>query len=456
MNRRDVLRVGAVAGATLAGCSTREEPPPPTPTRVPPTVGPPDTEARMEQYTAQFGTVVNAASAGAGPGSGRSLDAFLDEVAGDDTLVYLPNGRYPMDDYWNYPTFDNFGLVGDDATIVPPDGYDHAFFGFGQPEAARRLLIDGITFDFRATRTGGRPLIVKVSDALVVRDVTVVGQLDVEAPMMRFDVTADDGQGLVERLRLPDGATVQAWAYGCLVGETNRGDITFRDCHIAGFPNNGLYAEPPSGRIRVVGGRYENNNVSNVRVAGGALVKGVHVRCDRQREGFNNMRGIRLRTGTDAVVEDCFVEFENVSASDGGIVLPGTMDAATIRNTRVRMSADNVAAVLCKPPERNDGRQALRCESVCIDGSAANTAAILVENRDGCVFDDVSIRQTGRNRDGIEVIGSDDGVVRNSKISVTGEPLVVVNSTISTENVWTNNDPARSIVDCSANGRPDG
>lgn len=450
MNRRDVMRLGAVAGATLAGCSTRDTSPPPTPTRPPPTAVPPDSEERLAQYTERFGTVVNAADAGAGPGGGRALNAFLVDVAQDDTLVYLPNGRYEIDDPWFFPSFDNFGIVGDDATIVPPEEYSDMFFGFGRSLEARSLLIDGITFDMTASRTGGRPLIAKVTDSLVVRDVTVVGQLDVDAPMMRFDIMSEDGQGLVERLRLPDGAILSSGAYGCLVSDTSQGDLTFRDCHIAGFPNNGLYAEPPSGTIRVIGGRYENNNVANVRVAGGSLVKGVHIRCDVAPDGYNNMRGIRLRTGTDAVVEDCFIEFLNVTGSDGAITLPGTMHASTIRNTHIQIDANNVAAILAKPPEENDGRQALRCENVCIEGSANNSSAILVENRDGCMFDGVSIRQTGLNRDGIEMIGSNGTVVRNSKISVTGEPIVLVNSTANTENVWTNDDPERSVVECAS------
>lgn len=452
MKRRAALRFAAASMAGFAGCSTRDgtpTPPPRTTARSP--TGTPY-PARLQQYAGQFGSLVDASSARLGSTGGQPLDAYLADIAADDTLVYLPRGRYRIDDTWTYPAFENFGVVGDDATIEPPEGYADGIFEMGVPEEATSFLIDGVTFDFRAEETGGTPLNLRVRDNLVVRDVSVLGTLDVDETMIRIDVTGESGTGLVERLKLPDGAIYDSQSYGCFVGSTNRGDITFRDCHVAGFPNNGIYAEPPAGRMAVIGGRFENNDVANVRVGGGerGLVRGVHVRCDTAPEEFGNMRGIRLRQGTGTVIEDSFVELLDVTASDGAITIASEMNAATIRNTHVRIDRDNVAGILAKPPRTNDGGQSIRCENVCIEGSAANTAALLVENRDGCVFDRLSIKQTGADRDGIELLRSADSVLRDSQISVTGEPVVLVGSDLETANVWTNEDPEHSDLDCDS------
>jgi len=357
---------------------------------------------------------------------------------GDDTLLYLPEGRYLLEDTLAIHEFTNFGIVGRGATIVPASGSSNVLFSLGRPGRASGLVVDGLTFDFRAPNTGGRPLFVKVDDGLVVRDVTVRGSQDVDSDTMRFDVTSPSGSGLVERMRLPDGARPETGSVGCLVGGSNQGDLTFKDCHIAGFPNNGLYAEPPAGRIEVIGGRYENSNVANVRVGGNGLVRGVHVRCDRAIEGFGNMRGIRLPEGAGTVVENCVVEFLEVTGSDGAIVLAADMNAATIRNTRVTIDTHGIAAILAKPPSGTNADQSLHCENVTIEGSASDVAAVRVDGRDGCVLDGMTITQTGSNRDGIEFAHSVDNVVRNSRITVTDDPLVLVDAKATTTNVYAN------------------
>jgi len=43
----------------------------------------------------------------------------LERAAADDTLLHLPAGRYQMDGQWSREAFENFGLYGPEATIVP-------------------------------------------------------------------------------------------------------------------------------------------------------------------------------------------------------------------------------------------------------------------------------------------------------------------------------------------------
>lgn len=78
--------------------------------------------------------------------------------AGDDTALYLPHGTYLMDDVTELFEFTNLGIVGDSATIVPPDGYDSVLFDVGRPGTATDFLIQDIEFDMRASDTGARAL----------------------------------------------------------------------------------------------------------------------------------------------------------------------------------------------------------------------------------------------------------------------------------------------------------
>ncbi|MFC7137890.1 hypothetical protein ACFQRB_18465 [Halobaculum litoreum] len=233
--------------------------------------------------------------------------------------MYLPAGDYRIADSVSIGGAERVGLVGDDATIVPSEGNDDTIVSFGWPQPVERALFAGITFDFTAENTGGRPLLSR-ADNMLVEDVAVDGEADVDQDLFRVDVTDAGGQGIVRRLFLPDGAPPDTKVTGCEVGDDTRGDVSFIDCEIDRFPDNGLYANPPKGTVRVIGGKYKNNGVAGVRVevADDAVVRGVHVRCDDATNGGANMRGIRLRAGRSVLVEDCLVEMMEVTSSDGG------------------------------------------------------------------------------------------------------------------------------------------
>ena len=436
MDRRRLLQaIGATGVATFsAGCSGLWEDDAPPPTRSPtamPDDGPPPTDAPSTStpgpsgYADRFGTVVNLAKAGADTGAGESIVPLLEEHLADDTLVYLPSGRYRMDALVRHVEFDNFGIVGDDAVIVPPDGHDSTFFDIGRPGRASNLLFEGITFDFRAKNTGARPLSAQVDDGLVVRDLAVKGTQDAGNGMLRVDVTSPEGSGLVERLHLPDGAAVGTSSNGCFVGDGHRGVVRLKDCRIVGFPDNGLYGDPERGTVEVVGGLYANSDISNVRVGNDSVVRGVHIRCDDVPDAYENVRGIRLTHGADVLVEDCEIEMRNVPSSGGGITFGNGLAAATVRNTDITVDVDSINAMQLKPPSGDvpvDGR--FTFEGVDVRGSAANEVAIEVQVRENCVFDRCSVVQQGANRDGFWFEHGSNGVIRNSRIDVTGRPVV--------------------------------
>lgn len=437
--RRRVLKrlgVGLGAGASLlAGCGQRPEP---TETPTGPETGTPvGTAEGPDDERAEYGTVVDMVEAGADPEGGEPINGLLTEHAGDDTLLYFPEGEYLVDGFWEHREFEHFGILGDGATVRPPDGYSGYLFAFGLSNRAVDFLFKGITFDISAPDTGIRPIHATIQDGLHVEDVTVRGLHDREQDSFRFDVTRQDGTGEVRNLRMPDGGVPQYLITACYVGEISRGKLTFRDCHIAGYPDNGIYASQAEGPVHVIGGRFENNNVSNVRVSSGAVVRGVTIRSDAALEGFNNVRGIRLRSGQDVLVEDCDIEFTEVRRSDGAIVMHDDLRNATIRNTRIKVDTDGVPAVLAKNPAhpRPEGTPGIRMENVHISGAAADNSAVLVDKRDDTRLSNVCINQSGTKRNGVRLIRSTNNVIQDSSIHVSGDPLVLFESTVQRENL---------------------
>lgn len=404
------------------------------------------TTGRPIPYADQYETVVNVvADANANPNAERSINSLLERHAGDDALLYFPPGRYLMDDVWLYDTFANFGLVGTDATIVPKRGYDDYLFVLGLPDAGSSgLLFEGFEFDFRAPETRPRPVQVQVDDGLSVRNVTVLGS----SGTARFDVTTADGSGRVRELTLPDGGS-DPHPTGVLVSPDNVGRLTFENCHVEGFPDNGLYASPSKGPVHVLGGYYANNGISNVRVSDPAVVRDVRVRCDRAPDGFRNMRGIRLRHGESVLVENCTVEMHDVTYSEGAVVVESQMKSPTIRDVSIELSVDDVMAINAKSPtdagagtgtDTGTGtgtKPAIECENVSVTGTAGKGSTIRVVDRDDCSFHALDVEQTGADRDGLYLIRSNDAVLSDATIDVTGEPIVLEQSDVSKRNVDT-------------------
>lgn len=433
MKRRALLAAAAGATVGLAGCGDDGT----EPWADPPAADRPELDAVADAWG--FDEVLRLEEHGVDPFGTEPLEAVLEEVAADGRLLYLPPGRYRLEEQWSFAEFDSFGLVADRATVVPRDGFDDQLLVLGTPGTASRLLVDGLRFDFRADGTGGRPVVARVDDELLLRDVTVRGRQDVDTDTVRVDVASPDGVGRVERLRLPDGALpIRSGVTGCEVGDDTRGDLSFVDCHVEGFSDNGLYADPPEGRVRVLGGYYANNDIASVRVdaGGGSLVRGVHVRCDEAREGFENMRGIRLRGGSDVLVEDCLVEMLEVTESDGGVTFSPELTSATLRNSRVRVDADGVNAVRIK--RSDDGGLleggSVRVENVTVTGAAATGSAIRVSERNDCVFEGLCVHQPGRGRTGVSA-NRVSGAIRDTHLAVTDRPYRFTDSSIETSGV---------------------
>lgn len=416
LNRRSVLAgLCGIASAGVAGCLSR-----------------------FRSSEAIPDNAIDITDHGGDPSGETSVLSALESAAEDGAALYFPSGEYLLDETWSFDGFEEFSIFGPEATIVVPEGFETHLFHLNSRDRPASLQVEGLSFDLSAPNTGGRLLDAQVTEQLVVRDLSVTGTAQRGPNLFRVDITDPGGTGLVERLSAPDGATADTTISGCYVGNRNRGDIRFVDCNLEGFPDNGLYADPPGGRMVVEGGYYANSGISNVRVRAGSLVENVHVRCDRSPEGFQNMRGIRLTNyapdpeAPPAVVSGCTIEMIEVASSDGAIELSSDLNAAEIYDTQIRIDADTVHGLRAKSPSQsasNDTDTGFHCENVRITGSAANESAVYIVDRDECLFDNLCIHQTGTNRNGVELLRSNNNTVQNSYFNITGEPVLLREST---------------------------
>ena len=449
------MSVGGIV--SIAGCGqSQQEPESGNSTPTPP----PKAEDEPPETPEQYDRVVDITERGGDPTGEESIVPALDRINAERTLVFLPPGRYRMDQSWTVRDFERTGIVGSGATIVPDPNTDSHLLAFISREAGKELRIEGLSFDYTHPEATGRMIHAEVSDGLAVRDIAARGTVARRPSLTRVDITDPDGSGIVERLILPNGALSGSGVTGCYVGNNSRGTLTFRNCHIEGFPDNGLYADPPAGRIIVEGGQYINNGISNVRVRGNSIVRDVYVRCDRQHREFENMRGIRLTDfepqdeSEPAVVENCQVEMLAVTHSDGGIELSSQLAKGVVRNTTIKVDADGVPAISVKPPSSKlsefDISPQIRLERVNINGDTSGGAAVQVSERDDSIFEDVDICQPGENRDGVMFVRSNGNVLRASRIRVSGRPLVLDESAVDRNDVekLTLDEPKNKLMRC--------
>lgn len=475
--RRAYLRAAGatVAAAALAGCNewssrtTTRETTPPTTTRTTEatpttettrtdgtptetTTGEPTIDATT-QTTAEpvdrdrFETVVNVADAGADQSGEEPINAVLADHLGHDTLLYFPSGRYRLEP-WRVLDYRNLGIVGEDATFVPPSRERGYWLMFGD---LRDFLFAGFTLDCRETGVAPVNYVGVGGGTNVVRDVALRGHR--RAPKTGFEVAATDpgGELRFENVRLPDGSTGGEAIY---VFPESVGELTFRDCRIEHW-GEGLYAAYQSGPLRVVGGYYANNGIDQVRVGGGhrgALVRGVTVRVDdpRRPEHKPNMRGIWMEEGERARVENCDVAITDLSGtySSGAIVVGKQFGAVTVRNTRIRTDPDVLALHVRDPMDSLRGKTvpslnrlpekwAVTCRNVRISGEASSGRAVWNTRRDDCLFDGLCIDHQRGSRDGIAVSYAEGCVIRDSTINVSGDPITTEGATVVTNRVRT-------------------
>jgi polygalacturonase len=101
------------------------------------------------------------------------------------------------------------------------------------------------------------------------------------------------------------------------------------------------------------------------------------------------------------------------------------MEGALIEDTTVRIDADEIPAIQAKTVADDVDSGVLACRGTEIEGNAAGNQTVVVTDRDDCVFENLSIHQTGRRRNGLYFERSVDNELSDSRIDVTGDPIVL-------------------------------
>ncbi|MDS0477595.1 right-handed parallel beta-helix repeat-containing protein [Natrinema sp. 1APR25-10V2] len=405
-------------------------------------------------YYDEYSTVVDVTEAGADDTGDEPITPVLEDLRDDDTLLVFPEGRYYMDEQFRFTGFDNFGLVGENATLVPANYYDFAgpqyrLFRLGVSYSpGSRIRFEGFDVDQTAPETGIRTIEAYASDRLEVRDVTIHGQHDsgTWGPGM-FNITDSDGTGLVDQFRAPDGG---AWINNTptagdrwrgpigIVANQNEGTLKFKHCWLGAFPDNGLYAADGNGKIIVQGGLYRNSNGANVRVGGReSEIRWPTVEIDSTRPEDRSQRGIRIENGRGITIHGAAVEISSPEPTSHAISVMNTCESARIENTRLDLQGDDVNhGVVISPDcgeativdttithetaggypfwiQNSDRTDRILAEHLTIRGQAGDASGFrdgVRCERNNCRFSNVDIAQPGRS-----------GVERNAIVNTASD-----------------------------------
>lgn len=378
---------------------------------------------------------------GMDPTGEEPIDDVLRDHLASNTKLEFPQGTFRVTELvYNYGKgLHDFGMVGVEtgATIVldtpdsatPSPGASWLSLG---GSGSYNIQYEGLRHD-----VGGAPeapgMQINVDDGLVVRDVLHRGVHDGSKGPFIFGLFSEDGTGLIDELRAPDGAPDGSGAVGLFVHQYMKGSLELRNCWIEGFPNNGLYESSKStGTVTVNGGLYKNNNIANVRLAGsGGTVQDCCVVVDEPHSDPDfptNMRGIWL-FADDATVENCHVTQTADAVSDGAILAAGA-GTTEIQKTRVRVDTDDVSGVYAVRPESTPAP--VVCSGVAVTGDADHTrsgypgsAALRAVGRPNSSFKSCCVKQTGTDRDGVLLQQCDGSRVKGSSFDVTGDPITL-------------------------------
>jgi hypothetical protein len=153
-----------------------------------------------------------------------------------------------------------------------------------------------------------------------IRNVGISGTNGSEAAGSAFALQVERGaDGRFENVYIGDGA-IDGGNAGIFVPTAHAGTLTVQRCHVAGWPDNGIYASAPGrderdgqeGVVRVVDSYAYNNNIAGFRLGtdGSSVERSVvHVEGDvpDNAAGKENARGIWVKEGGTVDVERCDV-----------------------------------------------------------------------------------------------------------------------------------------------------
>jgi hypothetical protein len=469
MDRRTYLRLAGVAAgsatALAAGATTTADAAPTT------------------RHGIRFETVVDMVEdAGCDPTGEEPCDAPLQRAAADRTLLKFPAGEYLFTEKNVLLDYANLGLLGEgEVAFTVPGNFNEKVVVVDRGTGA---LFENVTVDL--TAPGATPGVhVGGDDDVQIHDVRFVGRgihpdsapqpcgntaipgcdtnPDVTGALYPI-VRSPDGTGVVKNVVAHNGGLMGTYSRGgVFVGVSTKGTLTLEDCVFTGFSGNGLYCSRTNGVVRVEGGSFRNNDVSQVRLGSeGSYVQGAEVVVDAETSTSPNptdalnQRGVRFEGAkiddSNPAIRDCDVTIATTPNSGGGVVASTTAGEFTVENTRVQVDAGRTPGVLAKtpdggrfyppPPEPHDAT----LDGASVTGSAAGRTTIGLRQRPGSVVENCCVRETGPDRDGVTVTDGEGYTITDSTIDVTGQPVVERNATAETSGI-------RSTGDCPAPSR---
>jgi len=251
---------------------------------------------------------------------GDTIDPYLDTHFVSGNEVRIPEGSYE----WNG---DDLGRVSDASLI----GDGQVELHRPQEEVKTRVWADGGT--------------------VLLKNIAIKGKVTGDS-QIRPTVEDADAEMIFENVRLPDGAVDPSEAVGVYVPALHAGTLRFRNCHIEGFSDNGLYGSAPGGHpdydegngpVIVEGGLYKNNNISNVRLGSDdSVARNVTIVNDAKSpensNGGHAQRGIRIRqAGENIRIENCDIIQTYTGTSIPMRINDGASGGSgVVKNTRIR------------------------------------------------------------------------------------------------------------------------
>lgn len=459
MDRRRLLAsIATAGGAVLAGC--QDLPPeddtdsPPPPSGTPPTDGTGTGTASASATDAvEFDRVVDmVADRGVDDTGGTPIDDALQSAATDGSLLEFPPGEYLVTQPLLRQRATRLGIRGTgegpgDVRFVHPRRYNDLFLNV---RGGRNSVLENFTVDQTEDRETATGIIFLQEDGLRMQDVTVAGFTPTEGgnPDQNGEidlipaVTRPEGTGVVERFVSTGGGEVGVYpnSYpGLYSGHHHQGDLRLVDCRVENCGGTGVYTSRTRGTVRVEGGRFANNEVAQVRVAGeGLSIRGAEIvvdtdAVDDSRGDYQTVRGLWWESGefgrTGGVVENCRFVARSSPLRRGLLEVDGTAGAMTVRDSTFVVERDGYHAINAFPPGSSSMGGAperpwgITLENVEVGGGAAGNAAVRVAGRPNSTLSGVSIAQSGRNRDGLSVLRSPGTRIRATTVDVPRFPL---------------------------------
>lgn len=370
------------------------------------------------------------------------IDDVVEPHLDDGVLLEFPEGQYRIDQLLLYG-LSNFGMrATGTASLIPGDVPDGEIWIGGAD--VRNLRFEGFLLD--TTGSVGPTVGFSTLGGLLVRDIEKVGAHASTRPAFSISVTESDGYALIENVSMTDGDV-----YSDSVGATgiytkSAGTITFQDCEVAGWGDNGLYASDATGTVAVKGGYYADNNISQVRLSSpGSFVRGATIEVTEPRGGVANMRGVRVCEGPGRVtVEDCDISMERGQGS-GGVVVAYDGGSVQVVDSRIHVGEDYTTVgsdgsrtsfgVLVDDPTGIDTASEQIIAGTSITGGGTHGSAVLFRRGDTTVAD-CCIEQTGTGRDGVVFqTAAGDNSISGGAIDVTGEAIVENDASVTVSNV---------------------